>query len=108
MKTTTLLKAKIYQYTGIYLAYKEDVEYLTSDIFWEEFTTYRANNPDLSYQEVQDFLLASREGLEGFHRGHTRMSRLFIKEPSILYSTLDWLFIFFRTLKRDINQWQKK
>jgi hypothetical protein len=98
------LKAKIYQYTGIYLAYKEDVEYLTSDLFWAEFITFRASHPDYSYQEIQDFLLVTREGYEDFHRGHTRMSRMFIKNPSIFYSTLDWLVVFFRTLNRDIKK----
>lgn len=104
MKATILLKAKLYQYTGVYLAQKEEAEYLKSDLFWEEFTSFRTNNPEYSYREAQDFLLGSWQGEVGLHRGHTRMSRIFQAEPNILYTTLDWVYILIRSVFYDINR----
>jgi len=53
------IKAKIYQVTGIYLAHKEELEYVTSKAFWKAFKkmTRHAKKNDFSAENIQGILI---------------------------------------------------
>jgi hypothetical protein len=62
------IKALIYRYTGIYLAYREELEYLTSYEFWTKFkkmSTRKAN--DLSLVDIQSIILGMWQADHGFY-----------------------------------------
>lgn len=67
----TLLKIKafIYQKTGIYLADKQELEYITSKAFWKEFIkicTHKDN--DMAPRDVQGLLIGMWQCKHGFYR----------------------------------------
>lgn len=67
--TILKIKAFIYQKTGIYLADKEELEYITSKAFWKEFIriyTHKAN--DMGPRDVQGLLIGSWQCRHGFYR----------------------------------------
>lgn len=52
------IKAKIYQWFGIYLANKEELEYIKSDEFWKEFKRiYKHKDNDMSFSDIQGLLI---------------------------------------------------
>jgi len=64
------IKAKIYQYTGIFLARKELNKYLESQDFKDEvrrMSSYDDGGPVFSEQECKDLLTGSWEAHYGFH-----------------------------------------
>jgi hypothetical protein len=56
--TLLKLKSHIYRYTGIYLAHKEENEYLQSKDFWNEFHKMK-NHPknDMDDENIQGLLV---------------------------------------------------
>jgi len=76
MKTTSLryniilkIKAWVYRRTGIYLAHKEELEYITSKIFWNEFRKIViVPENDLSLHDIQGLLIGYWQCNHGFAR----------------------------------------
>lgn len=60
------LKAKIYQYTGIYLAQKEELKMLKSKSFWQEFCRLQETFADM--RELQSFMIGDWQSRKGFTR----------------------------------------
>lgn len=94
------IKAKIYQYTGLYLANKESKEYLMSKEFWEEYNRMLPHNIDNDFTDtdLQGLLLGSWECDNGFYRSY----------PSVIFSPwylkpFYWCFDFYRQLKSDLT-----
>lgn len=67
------IKAFIYQKTGIYLAHKEELEYITSKEFWKGFTKILKNSKknDLSPQNMQGILIGLWQCKHGFYRSRS-------------------------------------
>lgn len=66
------IKVWIYQFIGLYLAEKEELEYVTSKKFWKSFIKiYTAKGNDMSPETVQALLI----GLWQLKHGFTRASR---------------------------------
>lgn len=63
------LKALLYRHTGIYLANREELEYLKSEEFWKEFRKIcvRKTN-DLTLADIQGLLLGLWQAENGFYR----------------------------------------
>lgn len=99
------LKGKFYQYTGIYLATNEQLEYITSDAFWKEFERMEPFNYDNDFtnQDLQGLLIGSWQAQYGFYR---RMSRRF--DLKSLYNpwyinVLSWIDVFVLRLVDDVK-----
>lgn len=90
------LKAKLYQYTGIYLARKELNKYIESSDFSDEvrrMTSYDDGGPVFSEDDCKSLLIGSWEAHYGFHT--------FV---SILPWPLSRLEIIFKQLKYDLSR----
>jgi hypothetical protein len=89
--TLLKLKAKIYQYTGIYLAQKEEDEYLRS----EEAISLLENN---EYEGLVIGLWQTKHGFVQFYCGD------FKSKYNSLYKNV-WIFIkvFYKQLKHDLK-----
>ena len=66
---TLKLKRIIYKYTGIFLAYKEENEYIDSDEFWKSLTK-SAKHPknDLSLRNIAGIQIGMWQAQHGFAR----------------------------------------
>lgn len=98
-----LLKAKIYQYTGIYLAAKEELDYVTSRKFWKEFNK-QINRPDndMSHIDIQGLLIGSWQTRHGFYRIFD--TKYYLKSKNNwFYRIYRWCRIFLFTLKSDLR-----
>lgn len=63
------LKAWIYRRTGIYLAHKEELEYITSKVFWKSFRRIIGHKKnDLGAETVQGLLIGMWQTKHGFYR----------------------------------------
>jgi hypothetical protein len=63
------IKAWIYRRTGIYLAHKEELEYITSKIFWKKFMRIvKQKDNDMSPRDIQGLLIGSWQCDYGFYR----------------------------------------
>lgn len=66
---TLKLKAKIYRYTGIYLAHKEENAYLDSIEFWESFQRMIAHpKHDMCLRNTAGLLIGIWQADHGFTR----------------------------------------
>lgn len=64
------VKAKIYQYTGVFLASKEREAYVNSDAYRDEFRRmigYDDYGPKYTAEQCKDILVGAWEGHYGFH-----------------------------------------
>jgi hypothetical protein len=63
------IKAWIYQKTGIYLAHKEELEYITSPAFWKKFMKIvKHKDNDMAPRDIQGLLIGIWQGEHGFYR----------------------------------------
>lgn len=95
------LKALIYRYTGVYLAHKEENEYLTSKEYWKSLIKLlKSKDKDLRKpMNAQDLLIGIWQSDHGFHRP---MSFISFKEPQWLFRPIAWFVDFYTVLKWDI------
>lgn len=103
------LKAKFYQYTGVYLANKEENDYLTSREFWKHFNKHKKHKDnDMSDYNIQRLMIGMWQADLGFHRPMTKF-RTFKRLPCArLYNMLDWFACFYYTAKWDLESlWSK-
>ncbi len=62
-------KAWIYRMTGLYLAEREELQYITSKVFWLEFDLLRKNKKlALSPMAAQGLLIGIWQAKHGFTR----------------------------------------
>ena len=95
------LKGKFYQYTGIYLANKEENEYIQSKECWKSLMKMLSNKKnDMSPRDCQGLLIGMWQCKHGFHRP---MSFLRYKKPGFLFKPLAWCVNFFTTAKWDLQ-----
>lgn len=63
------IKAFIYRYTGIYLAYKEELQYITSKEAWAEYKRMsKRKKLDLKERNLQGLLIGLWQAEHGFSR----------------------------------------
>ena len=63
------IKAFIYQRTGIYLAHKEENDYITSKVFWKEFMRIAGKKTnDMRPRDIQGLLIGMWQCEQGFAR----------------------------------------
>lgn len=93
------LKGIIYQFTGLYLATREECEYLKSEEFWDEFEQMMKTS-DWSMVDTQGVLIGTWQARHGLYRGmweHDWRSR------TALFKTIGWFVLFFRAAKRHLS-----
>ena len=99
MKRSQVLKIKsiIYRYTNVYLAYKEENEYLTSKDFWVRHTEIMNDKDnDLDPMDAQGSLIGTWQANHNFATPCTPYSfkrgviSKIINRAIIIYTNLKW------------------
>ena len=63
------IKAFLYQKTGLYLAHKEELEYVTSKDFWKKFMKMLLHKDnDMRPRDIQGLLIGMWQCEHGFYR----------------------------------------
>lgn len=104
------IKAKIYQYTGIYLAESEELDYLNSREFWKEFDRMQKHNKenDISNRTLQGILIGTWQSKNGFTRQISPYGfKYFFKAPWYV-KPLIFINLFYLQLKQDLKNVNKK
>lgn len=93
------MKAKIYQYFGLYLAKKEECEYIQSEEFWKKFKEITSDPEcDMSFRDVQGLLIGLWQADLGYCRAISRYS---LRRSKFL-NIVAWFDSFFMNVKRDL------
>lgn len=98
-----ILKGVFYRYTGVYLAQKEELEYLTSREFWDEFMRI-ASHPenDLYPRDIQGILIGTWQIRSGY--GFARpMSMLEYRSPRLVFGPIAWFHVLFLQAQSDFR-----
>jgi len=67
------LKSILYRYTGVFLAHKEELEYIDSKKYWKAFMKIAVHKEnDLSPRDIHGTLLGSWQAHNGFSRPMVR------------------------------------
>jgi hypothetical protein len=96
------LKSLFYKYTGIFLAHKEENEYIDSPEYWKQFAKYLNNSKleDMSPRNVHGLMVGIWQCEHGFARP---VSFLRYKNPKFLFKTLGWFVDLYTVVKWDIQ-----
>jgi hypothetical protein len=62
------IKAAIYRYTGIYLAHKEELEYVCSEDFWKRHSKLVRSSNYVDSKNIQGLLIGMWQAKRGFYR----------------------------------------
>lgn len=101
--TLLKIKSKLFQYTGIFLAYKEQSKYNDSKEYWEDFDNNTAQQKgSLSSRNIHGILIGSWQARNGFHR-MCDVKYWSNKKSNAFLATYSWLRVFYWTLKSDIK-----
>jgi hypothetical protein len=75
-KTPLILKLKaiIYKYSGLYLAYKEQSRYVDTEGYWQDFERLTKTKPRMSCENAHDLLI-------GLWQSHHRLVRPYYPLP---------------------------
>jgi hypothetical protein len=93
-----LIKAKIYQYTGIYLAYKEQCDFMESEEFVAQLMSL---DGQMTIYDAIGLLVGNWQALHGFTNFYSRFS---FKR---VCSKTGWGYLFYLILERlDVMQKQ--
>ena len=90
------IKVLIYRYLGIYLADKEENDYIHSKEFWQAFQRMRKKNKDIDDRNVFGILCGLWQADHGFSRPFSSFC--------FKHRFLRWFWVFFKTLKDDLRQ----
>ena len=102
--TMLKIKAIIYRYLGVFLAEKEEAEYIKSKDFWKEFDKISSHpENDIPSIGIQRILIGSWQANHGFYRP---ISKYWLKR-SRFWRVVDWLIVCFTVLKWDIKDLYK-
>jgi hypothetical protein len=96
--TLLRFKAIVYKYTGVYLAHKEQCEYMNSDSYWKNMAQITKKNKDMGAKETNGLLIGMWQADYGFVRPG---SFLKFKRPRVLWSIIGWFADLFIVLKWD-------
>lgn len=95
------IKSFMYRYFGVFLANKEESEFLQSKEFWKSFLKiYKNSKNDMSPSQIQGLLIGLWESDHGFGRP---MSKLSYRKPKLLFNVLAWFDVLFTVIKWDIK-----
>ena len=73
---TLSFKSMIYQQTGIYLAHREELAYVKSKEFWQQFAKiYKRADYDMLPRDIQGLLIGLWQAENGFYREYKRGRR---------------------------------
>lgn len=99
---TLKLKSLIYKYTGLYLADKEELEYITSRECWKKLMKIAKNKKnDMSLENIQGLLIGMWQAEHGFARPS---SRYWLKKPRLFWNFINWFIVLFITIKWDLER----
>lgn len=109
MDTMSLkLKILIYRYFGLYLATREELDYITSRDFWKEWAKMDEHTDnDMTPRDIQGLLIGMWQAKYGFARP---MSRFWGKKQrwnNVLWpfwKTLDWFVTLGTVIKWDLEK----
>lgn len=98
------MKSFIYRYFGIYLARQDELDYLISDDFWNEFNRIKSSpQNDMSDLEIQRIVLGMWQCNAGYSRYYSR----YIWSPNPLVKLFSWFHILYITIKNDLrHKWK--
>lgn len=109
IKKTFSLKFKsfVYRYFGIYLAYKQELDYIDSKDYWKSFMKI-AKNPknDMSPRDIHGLLIGSWQCNHNFARQFTLIDPR--KRPRFFWGTIRWFSVLFSTILWDLQYLYKK
>lgn len=66
------IKAWIYRQTGIYLASKEELEFITSKKAWKAIKAISKDNRDMTLRDAQSLMIGMWQSPHGFYRSFHR------------------------------------
>lgn len=99
------IKSVIYRYTGLYLANKEENDFLTSKEFWKQFNKYKKHKDnDLSDYNIQSLMIGLWQADIGFTRPMTKFHTFKRLPYTRFYNLLDWFGCFYYTAKWDLEK----
>lgn len=102
------LKSTIYKYLGVYLAEKEENDYLQSKEFWKSWSKQMAHpENDMSPRNVQGLMIGIWQADHGFTRPMSRLSLRSYKYRKFWYF-LGWFDCLFLTIKWDLEKLFRK
>lgn len=106
------LKAIIYKYTGLYLAHREELEYITSDECWKFLTKIAKNKKnDMTAKTAQGLSIGLWQADNGFARPMSIFFRLtYSSNPykQAVFKTLNWFATLALVVKWDIQRLLKR
>jgi hypothetical protein len=87
------LKARIYRYTGIYLAKREEAMLPTTAEYWKMYTSYSLDNQDLHHIAKHGYIVGSWHAQHGFVRYDVQSSlyRKGFRKPAALRKAIAWI-----------------
>lgn len=98
---TLKIKAKIYKYTGLFLAHKEQLEFVTSKEFWKALLKgLKHKNNDMGLISMQGLLIGMWQHRNGFHRPSNLLR---FKRPKWFFRTVAWFHDLYTVIKWDIQ-----
>lgn len=93
------LKSIIYRYTGIYLAHKEENDYLTSEQFWiDHQLTVKHNDWNMGDCDAQGLLIGTWQSRNKLYRPWSGY-RVYRRS---LWNLVDWFVCFYITARNDL------
>lgn len=102
-------KSVVYRYTGVFLAYKEQCDYVESEEFWDEFKKFTEANQDdecISDPRVASgILIGCWQAEHGFCRGIWFKS---FRSQNPFYLLVGWIVLFYRALAWDVASLSRK
>ena len=84
------LKSLFYRYTGIYLASKEELEYVKSKEFWKKYLVNLEHWDDMSPRDVQSLMIGMWQCTHGFAGVMYRGKYKFIRPFYRFFTQLKW------------------
>lgn len=104
----TLLKLKslLYRYTGVFLAYKEENEYVDSKEYWKQFMKI-AKNPenDMSLRDIHGLMIGMWHCDHGFTRPATFLR---YRRPRSFFRFICWFVDLYTIIKWDLESLYRK
>lgn len=100
------IKSVLYRYTGIYLAYKEELEYIESKKYWKDLSRiYEKNRKEMYLRNTHGLIMGMWQCKHDFARP---ISFLCFKKPGVIFKPLSWLSVLFQVIKWDLRLLYKK